>query len=243
MSFNCSSPFSFVRNDSTATDIDHSFYGMRLKVSKIFTNVVDFKTLLDKYGISPIKRGLSFLTIRGIFFQHQEINDMSNKHALLFLPMKENQKLQNFLAFPRSVLGIDLNETAIILYMLLLDRAKVSVINPDWISKDGIAFIRYPIEKLSQATRKSKTTVKTPLNQLEEQGLIKRVKQGIGKATLIYVYIPEDSILTTPGLENRPPQGQNSDHVQGKKTDPAEAGKLATNKITSSKTNELNNSN
>ena len=67
---------------------------------------------------------------------------MSNKHALLFLPMKENQKLQNFLAFPRSVLGIDLNETAIILYMLLLDRAKVSVINPDWISKDGIAFIR-----------------------------------------------------------------------------------------------------
>ena len=50
-------------------------------------------------------------------------------------------------------------------------------------------------------------------------------------------------ILTTPGSENRPPQGQNSDHVQGKKTDPAEAGKLATNKITSSKTNELNNSN
>ena len=214
MSFNCSSAFSFVRNDSTATDIDHSFYGMRLKVSKIFTNVVDFKTLLDKYGkggtkqpflfltyrgtfsvdldkygISPIKRGLSFLTIRGIFFQHQEINDMSNKHALLFLPMKENQKLQNFLAFPRSVLGIDLNETAIILYMLLLDRAKVSVTNPDWISKEGIAFIRYPIEKLSQAMRKSKTTVKTALNQLEEQGLIKRVKQGIGKATLIYVYM------------------------------------------------------
>ena len=76
---------------------------------------------------------------------------MSNKQALHFLPMKEKQKLQNFLALPRSMLGLDLNETAIILYMLLLDRAKVSVTNPEWISKDGLAFIRYPIEKLARA--------------------------------------------------------------------------------------------
>ena len=168
---------------------------------------------------------------------------MSNKHALHFLPMKEKQKLQNFLALPRSMLGLDLNETAIILYMLLLDRAKVSVTNPEWISKDGLAFIRYPIEKLARAMHKSKTTVKTVLNQLEAHGLIKRVKQGIGKATLIYVYVPEDSILTTPQPENRPPQGQDSGPVQGQKTDHDEAGKPATNKITSSKTNELNNSN
>ena len=69
------------------------------------------------------------------------------------------------------------------------------------------------------------------------------MKQGIGKATLIYVYVPEDSILTTPQPENWPPQGQDSGPVQGRKTDHGEVGKLATNKITSSKTIDLNNSN
>ena len=148
---------------------------------------------------------------------------------------------------PVAVVGVDLSipgfRKTIILYMLLLDRAKISVTNPEWISKDGLAFIRYPIEKLARAMRKSKSTVKTVLNQLEKHGLIKRVKQGIGKATLIYVYVPEDSILTTPQPENRPPQGQDSGPVQGRKTDHGEVGKLATNKITSSKTIDLNNSN
>ena len=153
------------------------------------------------------------------------------------LPVKEKQKLLNYMALPRSALDMGLSDSAIILYALLLDRAKLSSNKgSEWIDENGDAFVRYTIEHLSETMHKGTSAVKTALKQLEEKHLIRRVHQGIGKANLIYVMVPADCIPTTAQLENRPPRSRNSTHDA--------VGNPSTNKITSIKgyqSNHLNN--
>ena len=62
---------------------------------------------------------------------------------------------------------------------------------------NGILFIHFPIVELAAALARSTMTVKRPLNELEDAGLILRVRQGFGKPNKIYVLIPkkEDSRL------------------------------------------------
>ena len=106
------------------------------------------------------------------------------------------------MAFPRFLLGSGLSETAMLVYVLLLDRARLSMTNPQWIDEAGHVFLRYPIRELAAALRRSEMTVKTALAALEEQGLILRQHQGIGKPNRIYVLLPEERNLSAPGKEN-----------------------------------------
>ena len=139
------------------------------------------------------------------------------------------------MALPRSLLSADINETAKLMYVLLLDRAKLSAQNPAWIDSEGMPFVNYTIEQLANDLQKGKTTIKQTLKLLEDAGLIRRSHHKNSRANYIYINVPEDSILTSAQPEFRPLYGQNSDlHM---------AEKPATNKITSNKTNELNNSN
>ena len=61
----------------------------------------------------------------------------------------------------------------------------------------GILFIHFPIVELAAALARSTMTVKRSLNELEDAGLILRVRQGFGEPNKIYVLIPkkEDSRL------------------------------------------------
>ena len=60
-------------------------------------------------------------------------------------------QLPPYMAFPRFLLDTThLSETAKILYMLLLDRARLSQKNKGWTDEAGCAFIFFPIKDLAE---------------------------------------------------------------------------------------------
>lgn len=58
-----------------------------------------------------------------------------------------------------------------ILYVLLLDRARLSQKNEGWVDERGRAFIFFPIKDLAETMHKSEMSVKTALAVLEKTDL------------------------------------------------------------------------
>ena len=56
------------------------------------------------------------------------------------------------------------------LYIILLDRARLSQKNEGWSDTDGHVFIYFTIEALAEVLPQSQMTVKTALAVLEKQG-------------------------------------------------------------------------
>ena len=50
-------------------------------------------------------------------------------------------------------------------------------------------FVRFPIVKLAAALSRSSVTVKRSLNELEDAGLILRVRRGVGEQNRIYTLL------------------------------------------------------
>lgn len=117
-------------------------------------------------------------------------------------------KLPSYMAFPRFLLDSGLNETAMLLYMLLLDRARLSKLNPQWTDEAGRVFLCYPIRELAGALHRSDMTVKSGLRSLEQRGLIVRKRRGTGQPNHIYVKLPKDSNLPVRTKESCPSQGK-----------------------------------
>ena len=93
----------------------------------------------------------------------------------------------------RAMLQLPISSTAKVMYARMLDMIFLSGIE----DANGILFIHFPIVELAALTR-SAMTVKRSLNELEDAGLILRVRQGFGEPNKIYVLIPkkeEDSRL------------------------------------------------
>ena len=88
---------------------------------------------------------------------------------------------------------LPISSTAKVMYARMLDIVFVSGIE----DTNGILFIHFPIVELAAALARSTMTVKRSLNELEDAGLILRVRQGFGEPNKIYVLIPkkEDSRL------------------------------------------------
>lgn len=99
--------------------------------------------------------------------------------------------LPPFLMYPRFLLETNLNDTARLVYILLLDRARLSQTNPQWKDETGRVFVFYTITELGRGLGKTSVTVKTALRQLEEAGLILRRSQKQGTPSRIYVAFPE----------------------------------------------------
>ena len=139
--------------------------------------------------------------------------------------------LSAYMAYPKFLLEmIDLNETAKLVYIVLLDRARISQAKGGWADEHGNVFIYYPIRDLAEAVHKSEMSVKTALSALEKCGLILRTRQGVGKANRIYVKLPVDRNLSARQTENCP--------SDGKKTVCHMERKLSGNKNKESKTNK-----
>ena len=88
--------------------------------------------------------------------------------------------LPSYMVFPHFLLDMEINETAKLLYIILLDRAKLSQKNKGWTDTDGHVFIYFTIEALAETLHKSQMTVKNALSSLEKQELILRKRQGPG---------------------------------------------------------------
>ena len=108
------------------------------------------------------------------------------------------QFLTPYLAFPRFLLDkTNLNETAKILYTILLDRARLSQKNDGWTDEQSHVFIFYPIKKLAETMHKSEMSIKTALTALETEELIVRKRQGAGYPNRIYVKVPPEYLIQT----------------------------------------------
>ncbi len=105
--------------------------------------------------------------------------------------------------FPRFLLSSGLSETSKLLYMVLLDRSRLSKTNPQWTDPQGRVFIRYSIQNLCQALGKGKTTISSCLNSLEKHNLIQRIRQGTGRANLIYVLLPGSSLSAASAIREK----------------------------------------
>ena len=110
--------------------------------------------------------------------------------------LKCGSYLPRYMAYPRFLLEVDICETAKLVYMLLLDRARVSMKNDTWQDEHGRVFVRYTIPDLARDIGKGETTVKKALNQLVQQDLIWKQSQGAGRPNKIYVKIPAENSPT-----------------------------------------------
>ena len=118
--------------------------------------------------------------------------------------LKSDSNLPPYMAYPRFLLDVDISETAKLVYMLLLDRARLSMKNQPWQDEIGRVFVLYTIPALAKDIGKGETTVKKALNQLIRQDLIMKQSQGAGRPNKIYIKIPSENCLTRQ-TETAPP--------------------------------------
>ena len=148
--------------------------------------------------------------------------------------LRKDTELPPFLMYPRFLLESNLNDTARLVYILLLDRSRLSRTKAQWQDETGRVFVFYPIRELGQVLGKTDMTVRKALGQLEEAGLIVRRCRKQGTPTWIYLCFPEDT-----GKENYP--GTRKENFPGtrQKYFQNPVGKLPPNK--NKKNNDINN--
>ncbi len=115
-------------------------------------------------------------------------------------------QIPHFYMYPRFLLTLDLSETTKMIYMLLLDRARLSMQKEGWQDDQGRVFIHYTIQSLAATIQRSEMTVKNALKALEQHGLIYRQRQGVRMPNRIYVKVRTDD-CPTEEIENCLPGG------------------------------------
>ena len=93
--------------------------------------------------------------------------------------LRKDSQIPAYMAYPRFLLTMDISETAKLVYVLLLDRARLSMKNEGWEDEQSHVFIYYTIADLASASGKSEMTVKNALAVLEQKNFISRKRQGV----------------------------------------------------------------
>lgn len=88
---------------------------------------------------------------------------------------------------PTAILRLPISSTAKVMYARLLN-ATLTLGTAD---ANGIVFVRFPIAELAAALSRSSVTVKRSLKELEDAGLILRVRRGVGEENHIYTLLPK----------------------------------------------------
>ena len=90
---------------------------------------------------------------------------------------------------PRFILRDEYSINAKLLYALLLGRTQLSQ-KSGWVSEDGNVYVIYTIRQIANDLNRSERTVKAALAELENAGLIIRVRQGWNRANRIFSGCP-----------------------------------------------------
>ena len=118
---------------------------------------------------------------------------------------------------PRFILRGEYSINAKLLYALLLGRTQLSQ-KSGWVSEDGDVYVIYTIRQMANDLNRSERTVKAALAELENAGLIIRVRQGWNRANRIFLQLPDEVQLSSrpegkfcpmDGRESSPCMGQN----------------------------------
>lgn len=126
------------------------------------------------------------------------------------MKLRKDSQIPAYMAYPRFLLTMDISETAKLIYVLLLDRARLSMKNEGWEDEQGHVFIYYTIADLASASGRSEMTVKNALAALEQKNLISRKRQGAGLPSKIYVQVqtelvsPDGQVLSLRQTKNCP---------------------------------------
>jgi len=91
-----------------------------------------------------------------------------------------------------------LSDSAKFLYMLMCDRADVSIKN-NWLDDEGNVYIYYTVLNVCESLNCCREKAVSILKELDENGgvgLISRKKQGLGKPDIIYVKYPVEEEIT-----------------------------------------------
>lgn len=118
-----------------------------------------------------------------------ELKEEKNRMSYEF--MLADTPLPPCLPLPKAAVQLPISSTAKVLYACLLDEIMAEGIE----DSNGIMYIEFPIMELAIAICRSPMTVKRTLNELEQAGMIMRVRQSVGEASHIYILIPEDNRL------------------------------------------------
>lgn len=153
--------------------------------------------------------------------------------------VKVDSMFQNFLQVPRFILNLDcLSSTEKLIYMQLIDRSRLSQHN-NWVDAQGNVFIVYTIDSLATDMHVKQSTVKNALKNLEENKLIVRQHQGLGRPNRIYVKVPHDALQGESKTSARQPENYLLQDSQ--KTTCMVDKKVATNNNNNNKTNYIKN--
>jgi hypothetical protein len=124
-----------------------------------------------------------------------------------------------YLVFPRFLLDSDLGETAKLLYIVLLDRARLSQQDARWRDEQGRVFLYYTIQDLGRTLHKGKSAIHEALLALENAGLIVREHQGARKANRIFIKCLTSGKTDTHRPEKRTYDLRNSGYMTSGKPD------------------------
>ena len=83
-----------------------------------------------------------------------------------------------------------------LLYGLLLSRTQLSQ-RSGWTDEAGRVYVVYPIRQMAEDLNRSERTVKTALNELENAGLLLRVRQGWNRANRLFLQAPDEVQLSS----------------------------------------------
>lgn len=92
---------------------------------------------------------------------------------------------------PRFILRGEYSINAKLLYALLLGRTQLSR-KSGWVSEDENVYVIYTIRQMANDLNRSERTVKAALAELENAGLIIRVRQGWNRANRIFLRLPDE---------------------------------------------------
>lgn len=114
---------------------------------------------------------------------------MNEENVMTTNEMNREERMP-FFRIPKAILTdekyVGLSEGAMLLYGILLDRRSLSERN-DWRDKKGDVFVYCTLETIQMTLRCAHQKATKLLMELEEVGLIRRKKQGLGRPAKIYV--------------------------------------------------------
>ena len=110
---------------------------------------------------------------------------------------KRDTVLPPFIPLPRFMIASEHSINAKLLYALLLNRTMLSQ-KSGWVSEDGNVYVIYTIKQMADDLNRSERTVKTALSELENAGLITRVRQGWNRANRIFLHLPDGVQISSP---------------------------------------------
>ena len=104
--------------------------------------------------------------------------------------MSADTVLPPCMPLPAAMLRLPISSTAKVMYARLLNTTLTAGIE----DSNGILFVRFPIMELAAAVSRSPVTVKRSLKELEDIGLILRVRRGVGEPNRIYTLLPKGGL-------------------------------------------------